>query len=196
MKTLIQTLLLLTIVSCVPDGMENDRLADGLDTATKVSEKSQTDFISKAISAGQLYKDTIGNYNLALLYLDSALLQDKNSVKALRLKSHFLSIQNRPADALKAINTALTLNPRDEDSYLAKAYVLLKSGDKVNAYACYTDIVKINSKNFKALEAIGYMDIENKDLSKGCSCLKRIRDEGYQSVYRQADSLLCGKNWR
>jgi len=181
------------LISCAPSGTENDsrKYHDSEKHDTTNSIGNEMYYINKAYEFGKLDKDEVGEYEIALTYIDSALQINPQSSKAYRYKAHLLLLIDKKTDALIAINKSIISDSLDIDSYLTRANVYLTIGERDKALMDYYTAFRIDSLNGRICEAIGYMEIDKGNKTTGCRFLIKARDLGYLPENRYSDSLIC-----
>ena len=71
------------------------------------------------------------NYNLALKYINKAIVLNNTDYSYYRLKAEILRMQNKYKESLKQYNKALGLNNKDDISFFCKGYVYYKMNKPV-----------------------------------------------------------------
>ncbi len=186
-------LLVICLMSCAPEGTnrnnnKNSFIKQG-DTLNYSSVEVQ--LLNRAKIIGAINADTVGNYSLAMMYLDSVLTINPQNTEAYRLKAHLLSILGDNIAALEIINKAIKIDSLAPSLYIMRASILITHNDNDGALDDYKRVVRFDTNYAEAWEAIGYMEITKGNKAFGCECLSKARDLGYNVGNAKSDSILC-----
>ncbi|MBN1950279.1 MAG: hypothetical protein JW801_03695 [Bacteroidales bacterium] len=182
-------LILLLIAACAPSGTQEDIL--GHSTPPAGEPITEDFYIYMAVKTGSLGLDSIGNYPLALQYIDSALSLNAKNPEALRIKSELYLLLDQPAEALETINLCILKTPPEAPGYLIRAGIYLVLNKRDSALADYYRAAGLDPSDGRIWEAIGYMEFDRGNKADGCGYLKKARDLGYLPGNSFSDSLLC-----
>ena len=104
---------------------------------------------------------SIGDYSLALTYLDSAEKYAKSRTEIQNLRGMVYIALGRLPEAKKIFNDIIKANPNDVDARFGLAEIELYSGGYSGATRLYQDALKRQSTNRKALLSLALLSAEN-----------------------------------
>lgn len=193
MKNISILFIAILFFSCAPNGTENDNIdyTNEKESYSNAESKTEKYYINKAYEAGALDHDSVGDYNTAILFLDSAITVNPKSTKAYRLKSFATRLLGEKEKALEIMNEAIKINSIEVENYFERAAILISLGKKEEGLKDFYTVIELNPKNGRAFEAVGYMEIEKGNKTKGCEFLNKARELGYMPENRKSDELLC-----
>lgn len=109
----------------------------------------------------------LGKTDEAIKLVQTAREQDPRSRFILELETELLMAANRPKDALRTINSALTIWPDDQELLFTKGSIYHIMGDKKRALEIMEQVISDDPEYFKALNFVGYTLAEmGKDLDR------------------------------
>ena len=94
-----------------------------------------------------------GSYSEAIPFLKKAVEMEKTYTAAYVELGYSYYQMERNDDALRALNYAITLNPKNENSRYYKGLIYIVQKDKDNAQKMVAELKSLNSKNAASLEA-------------------------------------------
>ena len=141
---------------------------------------------------GQLYLGK-GLYNKALLSLQRAYMIKKDDFELNYLIARTFYLKKDYVRAKKVFADLMEIKPEDENIRLYMAHIYFYTGrikGRINiADSINNDILKINDKNFSALELKADITMFNKDYAGALIILQRIKNElnnPYRIVFKEA----------
>lgn len=108
----------------------------------------------------------LGEYDLALQYLSEAEKLEKENSKILNLKGMILLALDRSDEAGALFNTVLKKYPNDIDAHFGLAEIELLEGRYVGAESQYSEALKRNNINRKAILSLAVLNAEKEDFTQ------------------------------
>lgn len=115
----------------------------------------------------------IGEFNIALSYLENAKKYKKDDTKILNLQGLVLTSLGRESEAKEIFNSILKSYPNDVDAHFGLAELELLEGRFSGAEIEYNEALKRQNSNRKALLSLALINAESKNFDKAHSFLKK-----------------------
>lgn len=115
----------------------------------------------------------LGKTSEAIKLVQAARERDPRSRFILELETELLMAAKRPQDALKTINAALKVWPKDQELMFTKGSIFHSMGNQTRALEIMEEIISNDPEYFKALNFVGYTLAEmGKDLDRALILVK------------------------
>ena len=187
----------LLFASCLGDGVDlsdeftnSDNIVKAPDSLADNLRQAQYHF-ELGLKMAILDHDIIGNWDGAILELDTAIDLNPNFVNAYHYRAVIHSYLQHYDQAMADINKALTLDDKHILSYFFRAGLFANKLEVDKAIDDFNKIIRLEPNNGKAYDHRGYAKIQMGDKSGGCDDFKKARELGFMVGNKEGDKFIC-----